>query len=291
MKVNYTATKELVEQAKQYPTVQAFVYTSSVEATVLRSARSGKPETEEGCTVNSLSSSGAINPYGRTKGAADSLVLAANTGRSAPSPSHSGKLLTTSLRVGGLYGERDLKTIWEMLKVINTNATRFQIGPDKVLHDWVYTANVTLAHILAAEALLSPSHPSHTNPSLKVDGEAFFITDDSPMKFWEFSRRVWKLGGDRYLNGSPNPRIIQIPFWALMGPVSAGEGIRKMAGGKGELKLSRHHLEFMKSGSRVSCDKAKARLGYRPVCGTEEGVSRSVAWFMEKENEVWFKGM
>lgn len=291
-RVNYTATKELVEQVKAHPTVQALVYTSSVQAVVLRPGRSSEAQTEADAILNTLDSGTAISSYGSTKGAADALVLAANTGRYSPSASSSykGRLLTTTLRVGGLYGERDLKTMWEMLKCVNTSATRFQIGPDKELFDWVYTTNVAQAHVLAAVALMDPAHPSRTNPTLKTDGEGFFVTDDSPMKFWEFSRKVWRYGGDKYLNSSDNPRIIQIPFWALMTPVSVGESLRKFLNSNSpEMKLSRHHLEVMRAGSRISSEKAKIRLGYKPVCDTEEGIKRSVAWFMQKENEVWFK--
>ncbi len=149
-KVNYLATKDLVEQAKAHPVVQALIFTSSIEAVVLKSSLSKKPQTEEETTLNSLNSKAAISAYGRTKGAADALVLAANTGsqNDDKASDYSGRLLTTTLRVGALYGERDLKTIWEMVKVVNTTATRIQIGPDKVMHEWVYTANVAQAHIL-----------------------------------------------------------------------------------------------------------------------------------------------
>ncbi|KAF1950449.1 NAD(P)-binding protein [Byssothecium circinans] len=288
-KINYMATRELLERAKTHPSVHAFIYTSSLEAVDLRSGSKDVAETEDESQLNDLTSSTGISAYGRTKGAADALVLAANTGnrREENSVDFTGQLLTLTLRIGGLYGERDLKTIWEMLKCGNTPATRFQIGPDKTTHEWVYTTNVAQAHILAAEALLDGKHMTEDT---KVDGEAYFITDDSPMRFWEFSRRVWLAAGDKYLTSTEAPRIIQIPFWIVTSAVSAGESIRKFLNmGNHDLKLSSHHLQYMKVGCRVSVEKAKIRLGYKPVCDTEEGITKSVAWFMQKENEVWFK--
>lgn len=291
-KVNFMATKELIRQAKAHPTVQAFVYTSSVEAIALgQSNRSKSPcLTEEESILNALDSSSAIDAYGQTKGAADALVLGENTGRITPSTgelrTYTGELRTITLRIASLYGERDLKTMWEMLKCVNTPATRFQIGPDKALHEWVYTANVAQSHILAAVALMDPNRNPDNLPSMEVDGESFFITDDSPMLFWEFTRRIWKHAGDRYLNSSQHPRIIQLPFWLIIPAVTMGQSVRKYLNtGAHELKLGRHHLEYMRMGARLSVSKAKTRLGYVPVCNTEEGIKRSVDWFLKNEKE------
>ena len=119
-----------------------------------------------------------------------------------------------------------------------------------------------------------------------MDGEGFFVTDDSPMRFWEFTHRIWKHAGDKYLTSTPNPRIIQIPFWLIIPAVSAGESVRKFLNtGAHEVKLGRHHLEYMRGGARVSVNKAKTRLGYRPVCDTEEGIRRAVDWFLQNKTD------
>ena len=287
--VNYLATKEIVIQAKEHQAIQALIYTSSLSAVYLYPASRGKAQTEEESELNSLESSGFINAYGRTKGAADAFVLAANTGQKTNEVAGDfrGQLLTATLRVGGLYGERDLKTIFEMLKVVNTPATRFQIGPDNAMHEWVHTSNVAQAHILAAEALLDGLHTEAAN---RVDGEAFFVTDDSPMPFWEFSRKVWIAAGDNYLNSSKTPRIMKVPFWLAIPIALVIEIVYKLFGqSTNELKLDRLRLEYIKHGCRLSVDKAKSRLDYKPICNTEDGIKKSVAWFLKKENEFWFQ--
>ncbi|KAF2875748.1 C-3 sterol dehydrogenase/C-4 decarboxylase-like protein [Massariosphaeria phaeospora] len=286
--VNYVATKELLELALNHPDVEAFVYTSSVEAVVLGSGLNEVPVTENNAQLNSLNSFTGLSAYGRTKGAADQLVLSANTRGNIlnQGDGYRGHLRTTTLRVGGLYGERDLKTIHEMIKCVNTIATRIQIGPDHVMNEWVYTENVAQAHVLAAKALLD----DRTSADTKVDGESFFITDDSPMRFWEFSRKVWKAAGDTSLNAEKPARVVRIPIWVVVIAVSVGEWIQKLMGSRtNQMKLSRHHLEYMRGGCRFSVEKAKERLGYRPVCDTNEGIRRSVAWFQRKESQIMFE--
>lgn len=72
-----------------------------------------------------------------------------------------------------------------------------QIGSNQNLLDITANTNVAYAHYLAAAKLVSQYHeqtrPCHDE---KVDGEAFFITDDEPHYFWDFSRQVWRLAGD-----------------------------------------------------------------------------------------------
>lgn len=128
--VNYSATKQLLEKARRSRWVQAFVYTSTIEAVVLKAGLKSKQETEEEAVLNDLKSKNS--PYAKTKGAADALVLSFNTGRTQTNIGNSDGhfqniLLTTSLRLGALYGERDETTIRELLKLVNTCGARVQL--------------------------------------------------------------------------------------------------------------------------------------------------------------------
>ncbi|KAF2019658.1 NAD(P)-binding protein, partial [Aaosphaeria arxii CBS 175.79] len=277
-KINYVTTKQLVEQATAHPTVQAFIYTSSSDTIAYRSGVKDRPLLEETCTIHDLDTKVGAGNYGRTKGASDRLVLAANTGRKslAENGDYVGQLLTSTLRIAGLYGERDLKTIHTMLKLTNTSATKFQIGPDTAFHEWLFTDNAAQAHLLAAKALLDGKH---TTPDTKVDGESFFITDDSPMPLWQFSRNVWRAAGDKAHSSKQPPSIIIIPFWLVIAVVGFIESFKRFFGiTTSDMKLNKHRLQVMQAGSRLSPEKAKKRLGYRPLYNTEEGIKRSVAW-------------
>jgi sterol-4alpha-carboxylate 3-dehydrogenase (decarboxylating) len=175
-----------------------------------------------------------------------------------------------------------------MLKVVNTAATRLQFGNDVAKHEWLYTANAAQAHVMATRLLMGDVPISNTGGAEglydDIDGEAFFITDDSPMPFWQFSQRVWKEAGDRN-HTSSNPSVTKIPFSLVMGIVGAAERVYKcVRPGKEEWQLNSASLRYMRYGCRLDVGKAKERLNYKPVCDTEEGIKRSVAWFLNEKN-------
>ena len=43
----------------------------------------------------------------------------------------------------------------------------------------------------------------------KVESGAYFITDDIPMPFWDFQRKIWAAAGDK----TPLTKVIIIPAW------------------------------------------------------------------------------
>ena len=55
-----------------------------------------------------------------------------------------------------------------------------QLGDNKNLFDTASAENCADGHVLAMHTLLDPSMANGT-----VDGEAFNITDESPLAFWE----------------------------------------------------------------------------------------------------------
>jgi sterol-4alpha-carboxylate 3-dehydrogenase (decarboxylating) len=65
-----------------------------------------------------------------------------------------------------------------MIANARTGRAIFQIGDDTNLFDFAYIGNTAYAHILAAEALLRESDGRAPDGPLKVNGEAFFITND-----------------------------------------------------------------------------------------------------------------
>lgn len=195
-------------------------------------------------------------------------------------------MLTVSLRPAGIVGEGDALTIPNMLAVYANRQTRFQLGTNDNLFDFTYVGNVAHAHILALLALLS-THTLATRPldSERVDGEAFFITNDSPVYFWDFPRMVWKCAGDATEPkdvwviqkdwGLALATLMEWVFWALGRTPS----------------LTRKHVRYSCMTRYYSVEKARKRLGYEPIVGLEEGVRRAVRWFeMEAEAKREKKG-
>ncbi len=147
-----------------------------------------------------------FEPYAGTKARAEYLVLEANN----QNPHDNEGLRTCSLRLAGVHGPGDPHLLGPALEKIPLKQTGIQLGTGDALSDFTFVGNAAHAHILASKALLAASEGSQDQA--KVDGEAFFITDDDPMSLWEFSRRVWAVAG--YHQKPEEVRII--PIWLIM---------------------------------------------------------------------------
>jgi len=60
--------------------------------------------------------------------------------------------------------------------------TGFIIGDGKNKCDWTYVDNVVHGHMLAAQKMVTGSN---------VGGQAFFITNDDPIPFWDLPIWIW----------------------------------------------------------------------------------------------------
>jgi len=275
-RVNYQSTQYLLELARKHSTVRAFVFTSSAEAVGLASGFNTKPETEDEAILCTMKT--ATNPYARTKGAADALALAFNSRDKSQDKSYEGQLLTTVLRLPGIYGPRDKMISERFYKMANTTDTRFQLGSNKALQSWIYVDSAARAHVLAAKALLDGWRQDE---DMAVDGEAFFVTDDDPLHFWDFARRFWVAAGDKDV-AKPSFTVIIIPLWVLwLAMTISGWAHKIFTFGLKEPAFTYRHFDYMRKGCWYSSEKAKKRLGFRPVCDTDEGILRTVQWYQK----------
>jgi sterol-4alpha-carboxylate 3-dehydrogenase (decarboxylating) len=203
---------------------------------------------------------------------AEVAVLAAN--RSPASP----KLLTCAIRPAGIFGEGDTQALPSMAEIALTSKTNFQLGTNENLFDFTYVGNIAHAHLLAAHALLATSFLT-TAPldHEKVDGEAFIITNDEPVYFWDFARAVWKAAGKE--GGTENVRVIGKEVGlALAGVMEWG----MWAVGK-KPTLTRRVVKYSCMVRYYDCGKAKRRLGYKPITPLGEGIEKGVKWWLEEQ--------
>ncbi|KAK6819848.1 hypothetical protein RU639_007153 [Aspergillus parasiticus] len=144
------------------------------------------------------------------------------------------------------------------------------IGDNRNLFDFTESTNVAHGHYLAAEALVK--HQKLLPPdNMKVDGEAFFITNDEPRCFWDFTRLVWRYVGD---TTRPDQVWVITRPWALL-----LAGVLEWvfwALGLGEPPLTRTKVRLSCMTRYFSIDKAKKRLGYKPLVGLEDGLRQAV---------------
>jgi sterol-4alpha-carboxylate 3-dehydrogenase (decarboxylating) len=264
-KKDYLATKNLLGLARRASFVNAFIYTSSAEGLANSSGLRKISETE--AILHSLES--GPTGYSRAKAASDALVLGFN----------GAELLTVVLRLPGIYGPRDSNITPGLLEGANTFFTRVQLGDNRPQHEWVYVESAAHAHVLATKALLSTAR----TPGKRVDGEAFFITDGQPVKFWDFVRKLWAAAGDEYCRTVDKDKLIVIPWWPLVALAILTEVLCFILTlGYKSPGLSRHHLQYMRFGAWWDIGKARERLEYVPLVDTDEGLRRSVAWFKQK---------
>ncbi|KAG6363331.1 hypothetical protein INS49_008428 [Diaporthe citri] len=264
-KVNIDGTQVIVDACKKAD-VKALVYTSSASVA--------------SDNVNDLINADERWPVPRGKDQSEyysetkaSEEIAINANRADGS-----KLLTTAIRPAGIVGEGDTMALHQIIKVYKTGKTAAQLGDNNNLFDFTYVENVAYGHILALRALLV-TYASKTQPldHEKVDGEVFIITNDSPTYFWDFCRVIWNAAGSPH--GKEHVWVIPKELGLVIGLLS-----------ETFFAIIRKPPTFTRQRCVYSCmtryfciDKAKRRLGYRPLVPLEEGLRRSVKWTLEQE--------
>jgi len=259
---NVKGTQNLLNAAIASDHVRTFIYTSSVEVI-------------EGLSHNFVSEDAEMvkptsraDRYKKTKAIADQEVLDANG---------MGGLRTLCLRLAGVYGERDGQIIPGILGVLQEGRHRYQVGDNKTLFDWVSATNAARSHLLAAKALLRQPDAG----SGKLDGEAFFITDGKPIPFWDLHHQIWYAAGDKTAPGE----IKVIPAWFMLNLASVVEWLywAFTLGLKRPKVLRRQYMAYTCNTRTYSIEKARERLGYKPVDDRDEQVQRGVEWALRTQ--------
>lgn len=267
-KVNVEGTKALIQIAKESGT-QSFVYTSS--ASVVSDAKADLKNADE--TFPVILGDKQPEFYVNTKALAESYVLSQNY-RAKDGPRH---FLTCAIRPSGIFGVGDLVVLPGILNAYFRGQTKVQIGNNRNLFDFTENTNVAHAHYLAAVALARFQKESPGDDA-RVDGEAFFITNDEPVYFWDFTRLVWGLAGDT--TRRDQVWVITRP-WALL--VAGLLEWVFWALGLGEPPLTRTKVRLSCMTRYFCIDKAKKRLGYKPLVGLEEGLKQAVEDCMRRQ--------
>ncbi|KAK4449472.1 3-beta hydroxysteroid dehydrogenase/isomerase family-domain-containing protein [Podospora aff. communis PSN243] len=266
-KVNIDGTAAVVEACRKTG-VKALVYTSS--ASVMSDNRSDLVNADERWPV--IRGADQSEYYSETKAAAEEIVLKANRAEDSPN------LLTCAIRPSGIIGEGDTMAIYHIVNIYRQGKNNVQVGNNDNLFDFTYVENVAHAHLLGARALLETAKLK-TVPldNERVDGEAFIITNDSPVYFWDFCRAVWAAAGSP--DGTDGVWVLPRDVGIVLGFLSEVffKIIRKPP------TFNRQRIIYSCMTRYYDISKAKRRLGYRPLVSLPEGVKRSVAWTLEQE--------
>jgi sterol-4alpha-carboxylate 3-dehydrogenase (decarboxylating) len=266
-KVNVIGTQNLIDAAKQVGTVRAFVYTSS--SSVVHNQRQPLIEATENLPV--LVYPDQPEYYSHTKALAENIVLAANRERG---------MLTASIRPASIYGPGCKSMTPNIIKQVLSGRANYRFGTGSYLFDTVYVENCTHAQVLLARALVKAATSSPLPANTKIEGEAFVVSNDEHIPFWDIQRLVADIGG----RPIKDEDIRCIPIWLIMSVAFLGEWAYWIFSLGRKQPLLRVWGVRLTTMERTFCiDKAKERLGYRPKFSNREGWEKSWKCAMEAQ--------
>ncbi|KAF5251252.1 hypothetical protein FANTH_3687 [Fusarium anthophilum] len=253
IKANIDGTKALLEAALACADTRAFVFTSSDSAVI----PTQEPLSEENSVL--YDETNAPNAYALSKAAAERLVIASN----------SEQLWTAAMRIPATYGEYDMNFVRQLVQSIRRKEHKMQVGSDTKIFEFLYVKKAAEAHILAMKALLDLEMRE------KAGGQAFFISDGRPQKFFDFSRKLYAAAGYPVTL----EEVTKIPFLVMQAMASTAEWIYWiMTLGYVKPAMRRTAIDHLDSGCCWSLDKAKRVLGYEPVADQDEAIKKSMEW-------------
>ncbi|KAF7148542.1 hypothetical protein RHSIM_Rhsim03G0017900 [Rhododendron simsii] len=198
-----------------------------------------------------------IDSYSATKAEGEALVIKSNGING---------LLTCCIRPSSIFGPGDKLLVPSLVSAARAGKSKFIIGDGNNMYDFTYVENVAHAHICAERALASEGTVAE-----KAAGEAYFITNMEPIKFWEFVSLVLEgLGYER-------PRI-KIPVFVVMPIARLVERTYKLLAPYG-MKVPQiipSRIRLISCSRTFDCSKANDRLGYTPIVPFQDGLRKTI---------------
>jgi nucleoside-diphosphate-sugar epimerase len=163
------------------------------------------------------------------------------------------------LRPSNVFGPDDLTTTYPLFEALRKGMPAFPAG-GKYLTSPCYIEN-----LIAATGL--------TLRSECLSGEAFNISDGNDITWREFLVRIAEGLG-------VNPPRLSIPAGLLKPSAWGLEKLYTIFHSSDPPVITPYRIAQVVNDYSFSIEKAKRLLGYLPPCSTEEGVRRSVEWYI-----------
>ncbi|KAM7196682.1 putative 3-beta hydroxysteroid dehydrogenase/isomerase family protein, partial [Rhypophila sp. PSN 637] len=268
--VNVTGAQNLVNAALGTESVHALINTTTYS--VVHDNVSNLFNADESLPVLEYPAQKRI--YSLTKAQGDEIIRSANRlGGEEEGPS----MLTVELRPATMFGPRDTIFLSKIIANAKAGKARFQIGKGENLHDFLYVGNYVDANILVARRLLRDYEKRIRGEGERVDGQVFNVTNNEPVLFWEFQR---KIAAEVGITVRKEERVV-VPVWIALLVAWVSEWfVWIVSFGKRQPIVTREAVRLTVITKTLSCEKIK-KLGYRPRVGMEEGLKISGAWFRE----------
>lgn len=265
-RTNIEGTRNLLNVSAASSETRAFVYTSSDSALVPTQERINEGQGQLYTAQN------YSNAYGKSKGIADALVIAAN----GPA------LRTATLRIPVVYGEFDYNNLLpQLVRSIKRGEHKIQIGSNAKVFEFCNVHKAAEAHVLAAKALLrvaDSGSEEQEGPCPRPDGQGYFISDGKPQPFFEFMRRCYAAAG-----APVEPDEVKImPLYMMQMISSCTEwAYTILTLNSKRPSLRRQNIDHLDRGCCWDISKAKERLGYQPVDNQDEAIQNMMKWGIE----------
>lgn len=121
-----------------------------------------------------------------------------------------------------------------------------------------------------------PDVHNFSQEKLGIAGEAFFITNGQPIAFWDFPRALWY----RY-NGHVVPReqlwVIGLQIALVLAFLAECFSFLT----RRPVQFTRYRVTYTACARYYNIEKARRLLGYEPLVGMDEAITRSVAWWKQ----------
>ncbi|KAM3283718.1 3beta-hydroxysteroid-dehydrogenase/decarboxylase isoform X2 [Capsicum chacoense] len=248
--VNVLGTKNIIDACVELK-VKRLIYTSS--PSVVFDGVHGIINGDESLPYPSKHN----DSYSATKAEGEALVIKSNDTKG---------LLTCCIRPSSIFGPGDRLLVPSLVAAARAGKSKFIIGDGNNMYDFTYVENVAHAHVCAERALASGGAVAE-----KASGQAYFVTNMEPIKFWEFVALILEgLGYER-------PRI-KIPASVMMPIAHLVELAYKLlvAYGMKVPQLTPSRIRLLSCSRTFSCSKANDRLGYTPIVLLQEGLRRTI---------------
>lgn len=196
-----------------------------------------------------------FNPYSESKARAEQAVLSA---------SGQDGVLCCAIRPHLIWGPRDNQLLPRLIERARKRQLRI-IGNGRNKVDLTYIENAAMAHLLACDAMSFN----------RVAGQAYFISDDQPVVLWEWI--------NTFLARLSLPAVKRrIPAVVACAAGAGMECIYRMLKKQDEPRMTRFLARALSCSHYYDIGKAKRDFHYRAAIGNEEGLRRTVEYFMKQ---------
>lgn len=178
-------------------------------------------------------------------------------------------MATCAVRPSVICGPGDYQLVTTIQRCIAKWETPFVIGDGHGLYDFTYVGNIADAHVLALHNLLT---------TRTAAGEAFFITNGSPIPFRAFCLAIWAHFGH------VPPFEVHIPKWLAWAVAWAAEWATYFTGA--EATLSRGSIKDYCQLAYADISKAREILGYEPRVSLVDGLKISCDVGLSSDDHV-----